>query len=83
MTKEFGSTYLCNRLSHRQLGEGAKVVTGGYAGVVIYDSHFSTTCTAVLVTDDDDDGGAVRTYDCFTSHCRRVMEDLQLFYASL
>ena len=43
---------------------------------------FCTTCTAVLVMDDDD-GGAVRTYDCFTPHCRWVMEDLQWFYASL
>ena len=57
---------------------------GGYSGVVI-DSHFSTTCTAVLVTDDDDDddGGAVRTYNCGMPHCRWMMEDLQWFDASL
>ena len=24
LTKEFGSTYLCNRLSHRWLGEGGR-----------------------------------------------------------
>ena len=76
LTKEFGSTYLCNRLSHRQLG--------GWEGSYRC-SHlrfpFCTTCTAVLVMDDDD--CAVRTYDCFMPHCRRVMEDLQWFYASL
>ena len=33
--RKFGSTYLCNRLSHRELGEGGKVVTGCYSGVVI------------------------------------------------
>ena len=33
LTKEFGSTYLCNRLSHRWLG--GKAVVGGYVGVVI------------------------------------------------
>ena len=37
----------------------------------------------MLVTDDDDDGGAVRTYNCFTPHCRWMMEDLQWFDSSL
>ena len=32
---------------------------------------------------DDDDDGAVRTYDCFTPHCRWMMGDLQWFYAPL
>ena len=40
LNKEFGSTYLCNRLSHRQLGREGKAVMGGCAGVVMYDSHF-------------------------------------------
>ena len=35
LTKEFGSTYLCNRLSHRWLGREGKAVTGGCVGVVI------------------------------------------------
>ena len=39
---------------------GGKVVTGGYSGVVIQDSHLSTACTAVLVMDDDDDDDAVQ-----------------------
>ena len=30
-TKEFGATYLCDRLSHRWLGmEGEKAAAGGY-----------------------------------------------------
>ena len=45
LTKEFGSTYLCNIQSHRQLGRG-EAVTGGYSDVVIYEFHLSTTCTA-------------------------------------
>ena len=57
------------------------MVMGGYAGVVFKIPILVPTCTAVLVMDDD--GGAVRTYDCFMPHCRRVMEDLQLFYTSL
>ena len=40
LNKEFGSTYLCNRLSHRWLGREGKVVTGGCVGVVMEDSHF-------------------------------------------
>ena len=40
LNKEFGSTYLCNRLSHRQLGREGKAVMGGCVGVVIYDSCF-------------------------------------------
>ena len=54
MTKEFGSTYLCNRLSQMVRGGGE----GGYGWLCRCshkDSHFSTTCTAVLVTDDDHD----------------------------
>ena len=34
LNKEFGSTYLCNRLSHRQL-EGGKAAMGGCVGVVV------------------------------------------------
>ena len=55
LTKEFGSTYLCNRLSHRWLGEGGE---GGYRWLLRCshkESHLSTTCTAVLVMDDEDD----------------------------
>ena len=40
LNKEFGSTYPCNRLLHRQLGREGKVVMGGCAGVVMEDSHF-------------------------------------------
>ena len=40
LNKEFGSTYLCNRLLHRQLGREGKVVMGGCAGVVMNDSCF-------------------------------------------
>ena len=40
LNKEFGSTYLCNRLSHRWLGREGKAVTGGCVGVVMEDSHF-------------------------------------------
>ena len=54
LLRKFGSTYLCNRLSHRWLGEG-----GGSYGWLLRcshkESHLSTTCTAVLVADDDDD----------------------------
>ena len=85
MTKEFGSTYLCNRLLHRQLGEG-----GGSYGWLCRcshkDSHFSTTCTTVLVTDDDDgddDGCVVRTHNCGMPHCGGTSdEDLPLWHAS-
>ena len=48
---------------------------GDCVGVVMEDSHFSTTCTAVLVTDDGDGAGccdAVRTYNCFMPHCQCV-----------
>ena len=72
MTKEFGSTYLCNRLSHRWLGEGE----GSYRWLLrcsCKDSYLSTACTAVLVTDEDDDGddddAAVRSYNCGMPHC--------------
>ena len=51
MTKELGSTYLCNRQSHRRLGRG-EVVMGGYSNVVLNDSHLSTTCTAAAGDDD-------------------------------
>ena len=58
---------------------------GGYSGVVINNSHFSTTCTAVLVMDDDDDDdgdGAVRTYNCGAPHCWWTSDkDLQLWHA--
>ena len=37
----------------------------------------------LVMDDDDDDDGAVRTYDCFTPHCRWMMEDLQWFDTSL
>ena len=50
MTKDLGSTYLCNRQSHRWLGKG-EVVTGGYSDVVIYESHLSTACTAAAGDD--------------------------------
>ena len=40
LNKEFGSTYLCNRLLHRWLGREGKVVTGSCVGVVMEDSHF-------------------------------------------
>ena len=40
LNKEFGSTYLCNRLLHRQLGREGKAVMGGCVGVVMKDSHF-------------------------------------------
>ena len=50
MTKELGSTYLCNRQSHIQLGRG-EAVTGGYSDVVVNDSHLSTTCTAAAGDD--------------------------------
>ena len=40
LNKEFGSTYPCNRLLHRQLGREGKAVMGGCAGVVMEDSHF-------------------------------------------
>ena len=35
LNKEFGSTYLCNRLLHRWLGREGKVVTDGCVGVVM------------------------------------------------
>ena len=31
---------------------GGEAVTGGYSGVVIYESHLSTTCTAAASDDD-------------------------------
>ena len=40
LTKEFGFTYPCNRLLHRQLGREGKAVMGGCVGVVMEDSHF-------------------------------------------
>ena len=48
------------------------MVAGGCVGVVMEDSHFVPTYTAVLVTDDGDD-----------AECCDAVEDLQLFYASL
>ena len=40
LNKEFGFTYLCNRLLHRWLGREGKAVMGGCAGVVMEDSCF-------------------------------------------
>ena len=40
LNKEFGSTYLCNRLLHGWLGREGKVGTGGCVGIVMKDSHF-------------------------------------------
>ena len=50
LTQEFGSTYLCNRQSHRQLGRG-EAVTGGYSDVVMNESHLNTACTAAASDD--------------------------------
>ena len=50
LTKEFGSTYLCNRQSHRWLGRG-EAVMGGYSDVVMNESHLSTACTAAASDD--------------------------------
>ena len=51
LTKEFGSTYLCNRQSYRRLGRG-EAVTGGYSDVVVNDSCLSTACTAAASDND-------------------------------
>ena len=70
--KNFGSTYLCNRLSHRWLGEGEGGLQGGYAGVSIKIPILVLPvllCWWWMMMSDDNDGGAVRT--------------LQLWHASL
>ena len=40
LTKEFGATYLCDRLSHRWLGTEGKGSCGWLPGVVVKNRHF-------------------------------------------